>query len=129
MHKILIVDDDPDVLDTIKLVLEIGGYDVLALLNTNKLYDKIQSYKPDLIVLDIVIGNIDGRSICKELKQNPVTKSLPILMMSGLFDAKEVLAGENGPDDFLTKPFEMSAFIDKIVKLIAHKKSIDYTIN
>lgn len=129
MYKILIVDDDSDVLDTIKLVLEIGGYEVLPLADGKKIFEKIQSFRPDLILLDIVIGQIDGRAICEKIKLDPITQRLPVLMMSGLYKVKEVFAGKNGPDDFLSKPFEMSILIDKISKLIANKKAVDYNIN
>lgn len=129
MYKILIVDDDPDVLETIKLVLEIGGYDVLALEDGLNIFDKIKLFRPDLILLDIVIGQIDGRAICEKIKLEPTTQRLPVLMMSGLYKVKEVFAGKNGPDDFISKPFEMDVLIEKITKLIANKKAIDYHIN
>ncbi|MEE1883809.1 response regulator [Pedobacter flavus] len=129
MNRILIIDDDKDVLDTLSLILEIGGYDILGLLEVDSLNENIKTFKPDLIVLDVVLGNIDGRSICNQLKQNPVTKSIPILMMSGLLEMKKVNENTIGPDDFISKPFEMENFVSKVTKLIAQKKSKDYTIN
>lgn len=129
MNRILIIDDDKDVLDTLSLILEIGGFETFGLLNVNTLNEKIKSYKPDLIVLDIVLGNIDGRAICNQLKQNPATKYIPILMMSGLMEMKMAKEGKFGPDDFISKPFEMENFVSKVAKLIAQKKSKDYTVN
>jgi DNA-binding response OmpR family regulator len=122
MKKILVVDDDDDVLETIQLILEIGGYDVEPLNDANLIFDRIDIFKPDLILLDIVLGKIDGRIICQQLKLNPNTKNIPILMMSGLYKLNEIKEMNCGPDDFMPKPFKMNVLLEKIENLTSKKK-------
>lgn len=129
MDRILIIDDDEDILETITLVLELGGYQVKGLLNAESVEDEIISFKPHLIVLDIVIGDLDGRNICRTLKQQARFQKTPILMMSAMFKTQDVMGKDYGPDDFLPKPFDITELVDRISNLIAQKKILDYNIN
>jgi DNA-binding response OmpR family regulator len=128
MKKILVVDDDDDVLETIQLILEIGGYDVEPLNDAQFIFDRIAEFQPDLILLDVVLGKIDGRVICSQIKSHDDTKQIPILMMSGLYDLKEIEDMECAPDDFVSKPFKMDALLEKIEKLVT-KKTSNYNVN
>ena len=121
MKRIIVVDDDEEVLDTIELVLEIGGYEVEPLTDANGIHEKINSFNPDLIILDIVLGKIDGRTICNEIKTNPKTKHIPVLMISGLYKAEEINMLETPPNDFISKPFKMDVLLGKIENLIIEK--------
>jgi DNA-binding response OmpR family regulator len=129
MKKILVVDDDDDVLETIQLVLEIGGYDVEPLNDAEVIFERIDEFEPDLILLDVVLGKIDGRVICSQIKCHVDTSKIPILMMSGLYDLKEVQDMECAPDDFLSKPFKMDVLLEKIDKLVNYKSPSLYDIN
>lgn len=127
MKKILVVDDDDEVLETIQLVLEIGGYEVEPLNDAEVVFERIDEFQPDLILLDVVLGKIDGRVVCSQIKCHVDTKDIPILMMSGLYDLKEVQEMECAPDDFMSKPFKMDVLLEKIEKLI--NKKLRYDIN
>ena len=129
MKKILVVDDDDDVLETIQLILEIGGYDVEPLNDAQLVFDRISDFKPDLVLLDVVLGKIDGRVICSQIKSHDETKRIPILMMSGLYDLKEIQSMECAPDDFMQKPFKMDVLLEKIEKLVTKKKETRYDVN
>lgn len=129
MKKILVVDDDDEVLETIQLILEIGGYDVEPLNNAEIIFEQIEEFKPDLILLDVVLGKIDGRIICSQIKSHHDTKHIPILMMSGLYDLKEINELEAAPDDFMSKPFKMDVLLEKIEKLVNKKVVSKYDIN
>jgi DNA-binding response OmpR family regulator len=130
MKRILVVDDDDDVLETIELILEIGGYDVEPLNDASMVFERIAEFEPDLVLLDVVLGKIDGRTICSQIKSHEDTKNIPILMMSGLYDLEEVNEMECAPDDFMHKPFKMDILLDKIEKLINKKSSAtNYDIN
>ncbi|MFI5450543.1 PleD family two-component system response regulator [Pedobacter sp. UC225_61] len=129
MKKILVVDDDDEVLETIQLILEIGGYEVEPLNDAELVFDRIDEFKPDLILLDVVLGRIDGRVICSQLKSHEDTKYVPVLMMSGLYDLKEVQDMECAPDDFMSKPFKMDILLEKIEKLVNRKIISRYDIN
>jgi DNA-binding response OmpR family regulator len=128
MKKILVVDDDDDVLETIQLILEIGGYDVEPLNNAELIFERLEDSKPDLILLDIVLGKIDGRALCSQIKSHKDTKDIPILMMSGLYDVKELKEMDFPPNDFMSKPFKMDVLLEKIEKLVV-KKAIWLDVN
>lgn len=129
MKKILVVDDDDDVLETIQLILEIGGYEIAPLNNAELVFNTINDFKPDLILLDVVLGKIDGGLICSQLKGHSETKHIPVLMMSGLYNLKELEDLNCAPDDFMSKPFKMDVLLDKIEKLLNRKKIPGYDIN
>ncbi len=104
--KILLVDDDEGIVDALSLVLEEHGYDICATLRGEETYEKIKLCMPDLILLDILISGVDGRDICKKLKSDISTKSIPVVMISA-HPSAERHARIVGADGFLEKPFEM----------------------
>jgi DNA-binding response OmpR family regulator len=128
MKKILVVDDDDDVLETIQLILEIGGYNVEPLNKAELIFERLDVFKPDLILLDIVLGKFDGRVLCSQIKSHQDTKNIPILMMSGLYDVKELKEMDFPPNDFMSKPFKMDVLLEKIEKLVV-KKAIRLDVN
>ena len=110
--KVMIADDDPGIVDSLSMMLEFEGYEVTSTLNGASLLD-MDNNLPDLLLLDIWMSGIDGRDICKKLKQQPHTSRLPILMISASKDIQSS-AFEAGADDFLAKPFEMDELLQKI---------------
>jgi DNA-binding response OmpR family regulator len=108
--KILILDDDPDILLMLSVTLEDVGYTVSTLEQGHPFQYCQEHELPDLILLDMVLSDSDGRIIARELKQQPLTQHIPILMLSAQPDAeKEARAA--GADDFLAKPFEIEALL------------------
>src|SRR5260370_40129443 len=103
-EKILVVDDDENILDAISLVLTDAGYTVETSSKGDQTYKKVTSFKPDLILLDLLMSGNDGRQICETLKHNPESKKIPVVMISAHPTAKKG-AMECGADDFLPKPF------------------------
>jgi DNA-binding response OmpR family regulator len=109
--QILVVDDDPDILDAIEWVLEDAGYDV----HTSEKGDYAENLHgdgglPDLIILDVLLSSKDGRAICKLLKSRPDTQRIPIVMVS----AHPSAAGSAravGADDFVAKPFDIDVLL------------------
>lgn len=112
MKKILVADDDPAILDSIKLILEEFGYEVDTTVDGETIY-KMETEYPDLLLLDIWMSGQDGREICKYLKKEAHTKHIPIIMISANRDTA-MIAKEAGADDFLAKPFEMDELIQKV---------------
>ncbi|RZK50521.1 MAG: response regulator [Pedobacter sp.] len=129
MKRILVVDDDVDILETIQLILEIGGYEVEPLLNAEELFDRIHSFKPNLIILDIALGKLDGRLLCSQIKSSPKTNSIPVLLMSALYDSHDISLMQDKPDDFMAKPFKMDVLLKKIERLADQHKIQQYNIN
>jgi CheY-like chemotaxis protein len=114
--KILAADDDPAILEVLTYMLEDAGYDVETTVN-GQTEDAAQKYLPDLILLDIWMAGMDGRTICKSLKSQKLTKHIPIILISANKDT-ERFAKESGADNFITKPFEMDALLSKVAKYI-----------
>ena|SRR5258708_2290308 len=113
--RILVVDDDESILDAVSLILEEAGYSVETTCKAEEIYEKIATYHPDGILLDVLMSGNDGRDICKNLKQDPTTKYIPIIMISAHPSAKEGVL-ECGADDFLAKPFETDELLKKVEK-------------
>jgi CheY-like chemotaxis protein len=114
--KILIADDDPSIVDSLKMMLELEGYDVRTTTNGETIY-KMEKEYPDLLILDIWMSGQDGREICKYLKNEPHTKHIPIIMISASKDVKKS-AKDSGADDFIEKPFEQEELLKKISKYV-----------
>lgn len=113
MKKILVVDDDIDILTVVQLVLESNGFDVMAISNWQYIYSKIDSFKPDLILLDVSLGTQDGRNICKQLKSSPQTKHISIILFSANHNVEKSIE-ECLADSFISKPFDINDLIQGI---------------
>ncbi len=115
--KILVVDDDPDILDALQFMLEDAGYKVTTTEKgeyAENLHD-INSGLPDVIILDVLLSGKDGRLICQKLKGQDETMYVPIIMISAHPDARQSVKAV-GADDFVAKPFDMDELLAKIAK-------------
>ena len=115
IKKILLADDDEAIADSMILMLEINGYEVLHVFNGYEVNGALHDL-PSLIILDVWMSGTDGRDVCRQLKSDPATSHVPILMMSASRDIRPS-ALEAGADDFIEKPFDMGILIGKIVAL------------
>lgn len=113
MHRILVVDDDIDILEAVQIMLEQAGYEVFITPRGEEAFSQSDEYKPELILLDVLLSGKDGRVICRELKNQEKTKHIPIIMFSAHPDAKYSTI-EAGADDFISKPFNMDELLNKI---------------
>ena len=86
MAKILVVDDDDDLLESLKLLLSIHGFSVLALNSADGIIENLINYKPNLILLDILIGDIDGRIVCQKIKTETQYRNVPVILYSSCTD-------------------------------------------
>src|SRR5664279_3589984 len=111
----MLVDDDPAILDSVSVMLELGGYNVLSTDNGAELMT-MENDLPDLILLDIWISGVDGRDICKYLKSKESTRNIAIVLLSASRDIK-MSAVNAGANDFIPKPFEMNDLLNKIEQL------------
>lgn len=108
----MIADDDRAILDAVSIMLEFEGYKVTSTPNGEDVL-KLQTDLPHLLLLDIWMSGMDGRDICRQLKQNDVTRHLPIVLISASQDIGDS-AMAAGADDFLAKPFDMDDLLEKI---------------
>lgn len=114
--KILIADDDPDILDALSLMLADADYETETIME-GLTVQQISDSHADLLLLDIWMSGIDGRDICKELKSQAATHNLPIIMISANKNVAR-LSKEIGADDYLAKPFDMDDLLAKVAKYL-----------
>lgn len=113
--KILIVDDEADLAETIRFSLELEGYNVLVASDGEAGLNVARQEKPDLILLDLMLPKLDGYKVCRLLKFDERYKSIPILMLTAKTQEKDKILGkETGANEYLTKPFEMDELMAKI---------------
>lgn len=113
MFKILVIDDDLDILSVMEILLSMKGFNVEVTAKGENTFSKIESFKPDLILLDVLISGYDGRVICKQLKSNDATRSIPVIMFSAHPGAAATIS-DYGADDFIAKPFDVNNLLSKI---------------
>ena len=113
--KLLVVDDEQDILEFLKVILEDEGYIVVTTDKDDYLEQLNNDIPPDLILLDMLLSGKDGREIVKYLKMNDKTKQIPVIMFSAHPDAQEVTR-QAGADDFVAKPFEIDQLLNKIAQ-------------
>jgi putative two-component system response regulator len=120
-QRILIVDDNPDNIILTRELLSSRGYDVLSVASAEEAQQAIQKQQPDLILLDVILPGKSGYELCRELKEDPFTRLIPIVMITGLTDREDKIRGiEAGADDFLNKPIfpeELFARVNSLLKL------------
>jgi DNA-binding response OmpR family regulator len=118
-QSILLVDDDPDILEPLSLLLEAEGFAVDTTTKAAQTYEKVARFRPSLILLDILMSGEDGRTICRKLKDQKTTKHIPVIMMSAHPTAKADSAG-CGADDFIAKPFDLETLLTMVKKHLNH---------
>lgn len=119
--KILIIDDETAILNALQIFLEQEGYDVEAVEKYENFLDGKHANLPDLIILDIILLDEDGREIAKRLKASTHTKHIPIIMISAHPNAATTSL-KAGADAFLPKPFDIEDLLDTITKLLEKAK-------
>lgn len=113
MKKILIVDDNSDILWVVETILKRYGFEVLSTLKGEEVMDKAKKYNPQLILLDVFLSGVDGIEVCNTLKSNPETKDIPVIMFSAHANSNDVMKFCQA-DDFVAKPFDTNELVKKI---------------
>jgi two-component system alkaline phosphatase synthesis response regulator PhoP len=113
--KILIADDEPDILEIIQFNLKAEGYEVITAKNGNEAIDEAKRHHPDLIILDIMMPGKNGIDVCNILRMQPDFKDTLIVFLSALSDERTEIRGlETGADDYLTKPIRPKILVSKV---------------
>ncbi len=125
MAKILIVDDDPDLVESIERLLKSKKHEVIAAYDGDAGLEKVRSEKPDAIILDVMMPGKDGYAVCKELKSDPDCSSIPVLLLTAVVshipttaysmrDGMEIEA-----EDYIDKPVEPDELVNRVEELLA----------
>ncbi|WP_170132645.1 response regulator transcription factor [Pedobacter cryoconitis] len=118
MNRILVVEDDPDLLEVIQMLLEENNYKVFPLMNGRPIFRIIEEFRPDIILMDIRLDGMDGRAIFKEIRTRPDTARIPVVLTSGGFSEDYIMRENLLADAYLEKPFEMAVLLDKLQQLL-----------
>ena len=114
-ETILVVEDDPDIVELLEYSLEREGYTVLAASDGEKGLSEARRRKPALVLLDLMLPGLDGRSICRALKEDGATNVIPVMMLTAKGEESDVVVGlEFGADDYVRKPFSPRELIARI---------------
>lgn len=122
--KILLVDDDPDFVEITKSMLEAKGFEVEAAYNGKEGLERVPKFKPDLIVLDVMMPVMNGRQACQKLKADPNTQNIPVILLTAVgehvttttYSHRDVL--ESNADDYIAKPVRPEVLVERIERNI-----------
>lgn len=113
--KVLIVDDEPYNVDLLEQALDETDYQVITAMNGKEALAKIQSEQPDLVLLDLMMPEMDGFTVLAKVKEDPMLRDIPVIIVSADHDSKSIVRGiKQGADDYLTKPVNTAQFVKKV---------------
>jgi len=113
--KILVIEDESDILEVIQYNLEREGHKVIACRNGEEGLSRIRTDNPDLVILDLMLPGMDGVEVCQRVKSDPVTNAIPVIMVTAKGEEADVVLGLGiGADDYITKPFSPKELVARI---------------
>ena len=114
-ENIVVVEDEPDILEILQYNLAREGYRVKAFRDGEQGLDGVRRHAPDLVVLDLMLPGLDGIEVCRRLKQDPVTRATPVIMLTAKGEESDVILGLGvGADDYVTKPFSPKELLARV---------------
>jgi len=125
VSKILVIDDDISILELLKINLELMGHNVITSNDGVKGYALVQQENPDLVILDVMMPDVDGYTVAQRIRQNKMTRDIPILMLTALGMLQDKVQGfDSGVDDYLVKPFELDELKVRVRALLRRSNSL-----
>ena len=122
--KVLVVDDEKDIIELVSYNLENEGFKVISATAGEKALELVSSEKPEIIILDLMLPGIDGLDVCRELKRNDQTSSIPIIMLTAKGEESDIVIGlELGADDYITKPFSPRVLVARVKAVLRRIES------
>ena len=119
-NRILIVEDEESLLKLESILLSSKGYNVTGVMDGKSALEEVTLNKPDLVILDIMLPEMDGFEVCRRIKENPDTRHVPVVMLTAKKNSQDVAHGQQvGCDAYITKPFKSSKVLDTIQELLA----------
>jgi len=118
-NKLLIIDDEKDFVETLAERLTAKGYEIIKAFDGKEGLDKIHTEKPDLVLLDIMMPEMDGFDVCRKLKIDEAFKNIPVIILTAKFQPCDLKFGmEMGAEEYITKPVELNVLTNKIRELL-----------
>ena len=125
-QRILVIDDEPDLLELVRVNLEQSGYQVETAASGRAALEALQRGPPDLIVLDLMLPDVPGLEICRQVRSDPALRHLPIIMLTAKADEVDRVVGfELGADDYVTKPFSPRELALRVAAVLRREASRD----
>ncbi len=122
--RILVVDDEPDLLELVSFNLSKHGYDVQCVTSGEAALDAVRKDPPDALVLDLMLPGVDGLEVCRQIKGDSGTRAIPILMLTARGEERDMVAGlEQGADDYIAKPFSPRVLVARVKAVLRRKPS------
>lgn len=118
--RILVVEDDENIRDVLELLLARAGFTVFTSATGKDIFNTIQNISPDLILLDVLLGELDGRDICKALKTHMETAHIPVIIVSGVYNIFSTIV-EAKANDVISKPFTEEILLRRVQRQLSKK--------
>ena len=127
---VMVVDDEPEFVTLVRAILEDCGFSVMCAYNGSQLFDTLERQKPDLIILDVVMSEIDGLEVLARLKGDQETSSIPVILLTVQSDHEQVWAGYKiGADYYITKPFRKTQLLEAINLIFSGDQGLSNRVN
>jgi two-component system, OmpR family, alkaline phosphatase synthesis response regulator PhoP len=121
---VLIVEDEQDIRELVSYNMLKEGYQVAAVASGEEALEAVQSRRPDVVLLDLMLPGIDGLTVCSTLKENPETSAIPVIMLTAKGEESDIVAGLNmGADDYVTKPFSPKVLLARVAAVLRRMSS------
>ncbi|HNT97823.1 MAG TPA: response regulator [Elusimicrobiales bacterium] len=121
MAKILAVDDDPEISSLVQYALESLGHEVKVCDNGRDVMDTLRSFKPELLILDVMLPGVDGYSLTNQIAEDPATQGIPIIVLSALEPSRTMFQRFSQVSAFMTKPFNTDDFLEAVKTALTPK--------
>ena len=123
--KILVADDNRNIVELVKMEFEILDYDVVTAFDGEDALKKIEKENPDLLILDVMMPKMNGFDVCMKLRDNPKYQNIPIIMLTAKSQEKDKFWGRQvGADEYITKPFEPEVLEQVVHNLLEQKRAV-----
>lgn len=116
--KIMVVDDEPDILLSVGQMLEMNGYEVIKVSDGKKCLDELEKCTPDLVLLDIMMPEISGWDVAAKIKENPKWDNIPIVFLTAKGDTMSIGMGGLASEDYIVKPFDIADLKARVEKIL-----------
>jgi DNA-binding response OmpR family regulator len=118
-RRVIIVEDEDNVRETLELLLTNAGFKVQSSATGANIFNTIHDFNPDIILLDVILDNLDGRDICRSIKDDPTTRHIPVIMLSGVPDVYNAIL-DVGANDVVAKPFDEMTLLSRIERQLSN---------